>query len=118
MRTKFFLLCITLILCGISMSAQKTVIIEEPTVLTSDSLKKTMKRKVAIGRFSNETEYGKGLFYDKENDPMGKQAFDILSAKLAASENFSCLNEMTSPQYAKKRTATANHHNKQSELTI
>lgn len=70
------------------MSAQKTVIIEEPTVLTSDSLKKTMKRKVAIGRFSNETEYGKGLFYDKENDPMGKQAFDILSAKLAASEKF------------------------------
>lgn len=47
-----------------------------------------MKRKVAIGRFSNETEYGKGLFYDKENDPMGKQAFDILSAKLAASEKF------------------------------
>lgn len=25
---------------------------------------KTIKRKVAIGRFSNETQYGKGLFYD------------------------------------------------------
>ena len=31
---------------------------------------------------------GKGLFYDKENDPMGKQALDILSAKLAASGKF------------------------------
>lgn len=49
---------------------------------------KTIKRKVAIGRFSNETQYGKGIFYDKENDPMGKQALDILSAKLAQSEKF------------------------------
>lgn len=49
---------------------------------------KTIKRKVAIGRFSNETQYGKGLFYDKENDPLRKQAMDILSAKLAASGKF------------------------------
>ena len=26
---------------------------------------KTIKRKVAIGRFSNETQYAKGMFYDK-----------------------------------------------------
>lgn len=43
---------------------------------------------MAIGRFSNETQYAKGIFYDKENDPMGKQALDILSAKLAASGKF------------------------------
>ena len=49
---------------------------------------KTIKRKVAIGRFSNETQYSKGLFYDKENDPMRKQALDILSSKLAASGKF------------------------------
>lgn len=49
---------------------------------------RTLKRKVAIGRFSNETQYAKGLFYDKENDPMRKQAMDILSTKLAASEKF------------------------------
>jgi curli biogenesis system outer membrane secretion channel CsgG len=49
---------------------------------------KFIKRKVAIGRFSNETQYAKGIFYDKENDPMGKQALDILSAKLAASGKF------------------------------
>ena len=52
---------------------------------TSD---KTLKRKVAIGRFSNETQYAKGIFYDRENDPMRKQALDILSAKLAASGKF------------------------------
>lgn len=49
---------------------------------------RTLKRKVAIGRFSNETQYAKGLFYDKENDPMRKQAMDILSTKLAASGKF------------------------------
>ena len=49
---------------------------------------KTLKRKVAIGRFSNETQYGKGIFYDRDNDPMRKQALDILSAKLAASGKF------------------------------
>tara|TARA_B100000780_G_scaffold2037_1_gene1773 strand:- start:2083 stop:3051 length:969 start_codon:yes stop_codon:yes gene_type:complete len=48
----------------------------------------TLKRKVAIARFSNETSYAKGLFYDKNNDPMGKQAVDILSTKLAASGKF------------------------------
>ena len=49
---------------------------------------RTIKRKVAIGRFSNETQYAKGLFYDKENDPMRKQALDILSSKLASSGKF------------------------------
>ncbi|WP_423129762.1 CsgG/HfaB family protein [Gaoshiqia sp. Z1-71] len=47
-----------------------------------------LKRKVAIGRFSNETQYAKSVFYDKENDPMGKQAGDILSTRLAASDKF------------------------------
>lgn len=49
---------------------------------------KTIKRKVAIGRFSNETQYGKGAFYNKENDPMRKQALDILSDKLQQSGKF------------------------------
>ena len=47
-----------------------------------------LKRTVAIARFSNETEYAKGAFYDKENDPVGKQAVDIPSAKLAARGKF------------------------------
>lgn len=46
---------------------------EEPTGL---------KRKVAIGRFTNETRYGQSFFIDKNHDRIGKQAMDILSAKL------------------------------------
>ena len=49
---------------------------------------RTIKRKVAIGRFSNETHYAKGMFYDKANDPMRKQALDILSSKLASTGKF------------------------------
>lgn len=54
----------------------------------SSNVEKTLKRKVAIARFSNETQYAKGIFYDKENDPLAKQASDILSTKLAASNKF------------------------------
>lgn len=66
---------------------RKTEIVEQPTTAQAPT-GKVIKRKVAIGRFSNETQYAKGLFYDKDNDPMGKQALDILSSKLAASDKF------------------------------
>lgn len=55
-----------------------------------------LKRTVAIARFSNETEYAKGAFYDKQNDPIGKQAVDILSAKLAATGKFVLLESIDS----------------------
>ena len=71
-----------------SASAQRKTEIVEKTVNTVQDEGMVLKRKVAIGRFSNETQYAKGIFYDKENDPMGKQALDILSAKLAASGKF------------------------------
>ena len=67
---------------------RKTKIVETVKQEAPDAASKVIKRKVAIGRFSNETQYAKGIFYDKENDPMGKQALDILSAKLAASGKF------------------------------
>lgn len=73
----------------LSANAQRKVEIVEPVMQDlSDAGGRIIKRKVAIGRFSNETQYAKGIFYDKENDPMGKQALDILSAKLAASGKF------------------------------
>lgn len=65
---------------------RETEVIETPQQVENNGL--TLKRKVAIGRFSNETQYAKGIFYDKKNDPMGKQALDILSAKLAATGKF------------------------------
>lgn len=39
---------------------------------------KIYKRKVAVGRFSNESTYGRGILLDTDLDPLGKQASDIL----------------------------------------
>lgn len=69
-------------------AAQRKVEVVETPAQSVKEEGMMLKRKVAIGRFSNETQYAKGIFYDKENDPMGKQALDILSAKLAASGKF------------------------------
>jgi len=74
------------LLAKLSMALTALLMVMAP--LSSTAQDKTIKRKVAIGRFTNETQYAKGLFYDKENDPMRKQALDILSSKLAASEKF------------------------------
>lgn len=84
---KFCLLIAMVLSIHFVYAQRKTVIVESPQgQLQDDGM--ILKRKVAIGRFSNETQYAKGIFYDKENDPMGKQALDILSAKLASSGKF------------------------------
>lgn len=49
---------------------------------------KRFKRKIAIGRFSNETRYGRSLLRDQQGDPLGKQALDILSNQLVATGRF------------------------------
>jgi curli biogenesis system outer membrane secretion channel CsgG len=49
---------------------------------------KVLKRKIAIGRFSNETRYGRTFQLDSQNDPLGKQASDMLMTRLAASNKF------------------------------
>jgi len=50
--------------------------------------KPRFKRKVAIGRFSNETRYGRSLLRDDHNDPLGKQVSDILAGRLVESGRF------------------------------
>lgn len=82
------LIGIAFLLVAFCAFAQKEVVRVEPQIQQINNEQHFLKRKVAIARFSNETEYAKGLFYDKANDPLGKQAVDILSTKLAASDKF------------------------------
>ncbi|MDP3070779.1 MAG: CsgG/HfaB family protein [Opitutaceae bacterium] len=49
---------------------------------------RSLKRKVAIARFSNETQYGRSFLVDSNSDPLGKQAVDILSKKLLQTGRF------------------------------
>lgn len=86
---KNYLLTVCLLFGGfLSAYAQNKIhkVESEGGVIQEEGL--TLKRKVAIGRFSNETQYGKGIFYNKEHDPMAKQAQDLLMAKLASSGKF------------------------------
>ncbi|WP_333654577.1 CsgG/HfaB family protein [Dissulfurispira sp.] len=65
----------------IEQKPQVSKVLEKPAA-------RVLKRKVAIARFTNETIYGKGFFVDENKDQIGKQAMDILSAKLAATGKF------------------------------
>lgn len=85
---KIVLFIMLLSLCAVAHAQRKVEVVEPVKQNLADNGGRVIKRKVAIGRFSNETQYAKGIFYDKENDPMGKQALDILSSKLAASGKF------------------------------
>jgi len=49
---------------------------------------KRYKRKLAVIRFTNETNYGKALMSDSDFDRIGKQASDMLSSRLVKSGNF------------------------------
>lgn len=46
------------------------------------------KRKIAIGRFTNETTYGRSLLADADLDRIGKQASDMLASRLVLSGQF------------------------------
>ena len=83
-----FLFFIIACLLPMACLAQRKVVKVEPQVQEVKQDDYSLKRKVAIARFSNETQYAKGIFYDKANDPMGKQALDILSTKLASTGKF------------------------------
>jgi curli biogenesis system outer membrane secretion channel CsgG len=80
-----------------SASISKT---QQPEVIK----KKYLKRKVAIGRFTNETKYGQSFFIDKNDNRIGKQAMDILSSKLFETERFIMLERSDLAQIEKELT--------------
>jgi curli biogenesis system outer membrane secretion channel CsgG len=59
-------------------SAQQAAIAQAPIV-------PTLKRKIALGRITNETNYGRSLLRDQHGDPLGKQVTDLLSKALTES---------------------------------
>lgn len=77
--------------CATVQKSEVEVVDKKPQiskVLTEEAPDRFLKRKVAIARFSNETKYGQSFFIDENKDVIGKQAMDILSAKLAATDKF------------------------------
>ncbi len=56
-------------------AAQQAVSTQAPSV-------PTLKRKIALGRMTNETAYGRSLLRDRHDDPLGKQVTDLMSKSL------------------------------------
>jgi len=54
-------------------------------VASAAPVRPTLKRKIALGRITNETNYGKSLLRDNAGDPVGKQIADMLSKALTES---------------------------------
>lgn len=48
----------------------------------------SLKRKIAIGRFTNATNYGRALLLPNEQDPMSNQISDMLMARLVNTGRF------------------------------
>ena len=87
MKNHLFLVLIVITISGCT--AHQKVVTVEKQITEVKNQDRNLKRKVAIARFSNETQYAKGIFYDKNNNnPVEKQAADILATKLTASGKF------------------------------
>lgn len=65
-----------------SESEQKTA---QQAALSQTPAVPTLKRKIALGRMTNETHYGQSLLRDSHDDPLGKQVTDLMSKALTES---------------------------------
>jgi curli biogenesis system outer membrane secretion channel CsgG len=59
-------------------AAQQAVLAQAPAA-------PALRRKIALGRITNETNYGQSLLRDRHDDPLGKQVTDLLSKALTES---------------------------------
>ena len=89
MKQWFLLLLLLLLLCHCATIEKKENASKSAgTKISVVPQKRFLKRKVAIARFSNETQYGRSFFSSKKNKNSRKQTVDILSSKLAATGKF------------------------------
>lgn len=61
---------------------------QEAALKQSTASAPSLKRKIAIGRITNETNHGRSLLRAESGDPLGKQVSDMLSQKLIESGQF------------------------------
>lgn len=65
-----------------SLAAQKSA---QQLITSQAPATPTLKRKIALGRITNETNYGQSLLRDRHDDPLGKQVTDLMSKALTES---------------------------------
>jgi len=60
----------------------------QQALVTQAPKRPSLKHKIALGRISNETNYGRSLLRDSSGDPLGKQTTDLFSKALTESGAF------------------------------
>lgn len=87
------------ILAGCATSSAPVASVEAPqsaiaqkqaqqAVVQAPAARPALKRKIAIGRVSNETTFGRSLLRDDAGDPVGKQVSDMLAKALTESGSY------------------------------
>ncbi|MFI5364604.1 MAG: CsgG/HfaB family protein [Candidatus Binatia bacterium] len=73
--------------CGATRTIHEGVADRGPAVAPAP-LPEAQRMTIAIGRFTNESSYGAGLFTDQSGDRLGKQASDLLNNHLVETQRF------------------------------
>ena len=104
-------LCLTA--CATPQSAPKIIPAPPPVAPIAQTAapaptQPTLKRKIAIGRFSNSTNYGRALLSDGQKDPLAEQASDMLVARLVDTGQFLILERGDIDAVKNEETITGN----------
>lgn len=97
--TKLMLIIVAAGLAGCAVQTPSVVQKDAPQPLTTQKAAQqaiasqapatpTLKRKIALGRITNETSYGQSLLRDRNDDPLGKQVTDLMSKALTESGTY------------------------------
>lgn len=107
----------TALLCGCAVASDPVIPVEmsasrEQQIAAQKRVQvpevKRYKRKIAIGRFTNETNYGRSLMSDADFNRFGKQAGDMLASRLIESGNFLVFERPDLDQIKKEQKLTGN----------
>jgi len=111
-RSLRLLLCLTIV-PGCVTPDHPAVMPAGPVGSQSPALAQTgrvLKRKVAVARFTNETQYGRGVFGGGSDSPIEEQAADILKTRLAETGRVVLLDaEGWTPENAEQKPIPADY---------
>jgi curli biogenesis system outer membrane secretion channel CsgG len=80
--------CAAIALAAVQPASAQTTAVQATAGAVAAPTPLTLKRRVAIGRFSNATQYGRALLLPGEKDPLADQAADMLAARLVDTGKF------------------------------
>lgn len=85
-------LILLIIGCIVTYSCHTTqeVVQVAPNIQPKIQQEQVLKRKVAIARFSNETQYAKGIFYEKRMIPLANKLPTSSLPNLQQAKSLSC----------------------------